>query len=92
MATPIGERVAALEQNVLHLTREVTDQRVETRTAFSETKNDIEAVRKEVEKLTTLVSEGRGGLKMLVLLGGVSGSIGAALTYVLKLLPLLPRA
>lgn len=91
MATQ-GERIVALETKMNHLVHMIEEHRQEARVYAAEAKVDRDALKKEVSTLSTLATESRGGFKALMWVAGFSGSLGAALVYVVKNLSgALPR-
>lgn len=45
---------------------------------------DVHALKETVQKMHTMMAEARGGWRVLMLIGGVSGTIGAAATWVVS--------
>ena len=48
---------------------------------------DMEEIKKSLYEINKTLSEAKGGWKMLMLLGGAGGVLGAALTQVIHSLP-----
>ena len=45
---------------------------------------DMEVIKKSLQCINNTLSEARGGWRLLVLIGGASGTIGAFIAYVLQ--------
>ena len=46
--------------------------------AIETLKNEVRAMRKELSEIKVLLSEAKGGVRMLVAVGSIGGAIGAA--------------
>ncbi|MBS7546266.1 hypothetical protein [Ancylobacter oerskovii] len=93
------ERLAVVEAEVRHLTRQHEESRVEVRNEFREVRDEIKSVKNDVAEIKQLLTQAKGG--WLALRGGwrtvvyTGGAIGIVATYVwdwfAPLLRALPR-
>jgi hypothetical protein len=91
MATQ-GERIVALETKMTHLVEMIAEHREESRQAAYQAKLDRDKMQIELQALTTLATDGKARLSVLWWLAGLSGSVGAAVMYLMKsVLPFWPR-
>ena len=70
----IGRELATHAADIAHLQRDM-----------DKLSADMTEVKKSLTSINTTLSEARGGWKMMMMVAGVSGAIGAALTEVASL-------
>lgn len=54
--------------------------------AIETLKDDVKAIRNDLDEIKSLLSESRGGLRVLVAVGSLGGAIGAAVVKFLAML------
>jgi len=79
-----GERLSALEERVSNVKDDVTD-----------LKKDIASVHKDVAEIKDILTQAKGGWRVLIVIGGLAGSITTAILWLIgKIWPFisgLPR-
>jgi len=79
-----GERLSALEERVANVKDDVTD-----------LKKDIASVHKDVAEIKDILTQAKGGWRVLIVIGGLAGSITTAILWLIgKIWPFisgLPR-
>ncbi|MEZ0212418.1 MAG: hypothetical protein ACAH27_05640 [Xanthobacteraceae bacterium] len=84
------ERLARLELQSEHHSEKLEEFRTESREAIVDVRTDIARVRADVSAIKEIMTEARGGWKVLVLAGGLAGFLGTVMMWFLsKFLPLL---
>jgi prefoldin subunit 5 len=49
--------------------------------------SDMEDIKKSLQAISTTLSEAKGGWKMLMLIGGASGTVGAVIMQIIHSIP-----
>lgn len=90
-----NERLAVVENEVRHQTLRHEEFRDEVRGEFRDVKDDVASVRTDVAEIKDILTQAKGGWRVLVGIGGIAGLVGAALMWVFDaiqpLLAVLPR-
>lgn len=90
-----NERLAVVENEVRHQTLRHEEFRDEVRGEFRDVKDDVASVRTDVAEIKEILTQAKGGWRVLVGIGGIAGLVGAALMWLLDavqpILAVLPR-
>lgn len=90
-----NERLAVVENEVRHQTLRHEEFRDEVRGEFRDVKDDVASVRTDVAEIKEILTQAKGGWRVLLGIGGLAGLVGAALMWLLDavqpLLAVLPR-